>query len=279
MTTRLHLTFMTLAALCFLGLPADLIALDYFPPSRDGDPSRSSGERPYGEFDKGDEEIPFMEETVVKGVFVDPFDTGGEPVRDPWEPVNSNTFTLNYNIDRYVMKPTVRVYSFIVPPDVRDSLGNAFYNVGFASRFLNNFFQGKFARAGIELQRFLLNTVLGVGGLFDVATYMFEIEAPPMEDTGQTLASYGLGSGPYLVLPLLPPMTVRDAAGRVGDILLNPVNYFIPFAPNVGVNAMNRFNDRAVNLETFEGIEESTIDLYGAARSAYFDRRGQDIRE
>ena len=154
-----------------------------------------------------------------------------------------------------------------------------FYNVGFASRFLNSFFQGKFDRAGIELQRFLLNTTLGVGGLFDVATYMFEIEAPPMEDTGQTLASYGLESGPYLILPLLPPMTVRDAAGRVGDIFLNPVNYFIPFVPNVGINGMNRFNERAVNLETFEGIEESTIDLYGAARSAYFDRRGQDIQE
>lgn len=277
MTARRYLTSTTLAVLCFVGLPTTLVAMDYFPPSLDG-------EQPHGpvaekQFDKGGEEILLMDETVVEGVFEDPFDVESEPVRDPWESLNSNIFGFNYNVDRYFMKPVARGYSAVVPPDVQDSLGNAFDNMGFPSRFLNNVFQGKFDRAGIELQRFFLNTTLGVGGFFDVATHMFEIEEPPTEDVGQTLASYGIESGPYLVLPLLPPMTVRDVAGQVGDIFLNPVNYFIPFIPNVGVNAVERFNDRAINLETFEGIEESTVDLYGAARSAYFDRRAQDIRE
>lgn len=257
----------------------DLIALPYFSPDPAGDPGRPREPKPFGEPDKDEEKIPVMDETVVEGTFEDPFATESEPVQDPWEPFNARTFTLNYNIDRYALKPAARVYSVIVAPDVQDSLANAFDNLGFASRFLNCIFQGKFDRAGIEMNRFLLNSILGVGGLFDVAKYMFGIEAPPAEDTGQTLATYGMASGPYMVLPLLPPMTVRHAVGYAGDIFMNPVNYFIPFVPNLGLNAEDRLNDRAVNLDTFEGLEESTIDLYGAVRSGYMDRRAKDIQE
>ena len=256
--------------------PEDPFVQQYVPREPDDDRGRSSEEKP---FDQDDEKIDVMEETVVEGVFADPFDTESKPVQDPWEPFNSNTFALNHTLDRYMLKPAARVYSGIVPTDVRSSLGNAFNNLGFASRFLNNVFQGKFDRAGIEMQRFLLNSTLGVAGLFDVATSMFEIEAPPAEDTGQTLASYGLESGPYLVLPLLPPMTVRDAVGYTGDIFLNPVNYFVPIIPNLSLNTTERLNDRAANLETFEKIEESTFDLYGAVRSAYFDHRTKQIQQ
>ena len=263
---------------------ADSIGLQYFPPDPGGDPGRPNESTPSGESGTANEgAIPVMDETVVEGTFEDPFEdpfeTGSEPVRDPWEPFNSTTFALNYRIDRYALKPVARVYAGIVPPDVQDSLANAFENLGFASRFLNGIFQGKFDRAGIEMQRFLLNSILGVGGLFDVAKYMFDIEAPPAEDAGQTLATYGVASGPYLVLPLLPPMTVRHAVGYAGDIFMNPVNYFIPFAPNLALNAADRLNTRAVNLKTFEELEASTVDLYGAARSGYLDRRAKDVQE
>ncbi len=258
----------------------ELIALPYFPPDLDGDPVRPNEQTPFGGLDKDDEEdIPVLEETVVEDTFEDPFATESEPVHDPWEPFNTTTFRLSYNFDRYALKPAARVYSAVVAPDVQDSLANAFNNLGFASRFLNNVFQGKFDRAGTEMQRFLLNSVLGVGGLFDVAKYMFDIEAPPVEDAGQTLATYGMASGPFMVLPLLPPMTVRHAVGYAGDIFMNPVNYFIPFVPNLGLNAGDRVNSRAINLETFEGLEESTIDLYGAVRSGYLDRRAKAIAE
>lgn len=258
--------------------PGHLSALPFFRPDPDSGLDRSKEDS--RELDKDDEEITVMEETVVEGMFEDPFATESEPVRDPWEPFNSRTFALNYNLDRYMLKPAARVYSGLVPSDVQNSLGNAFDNLGFASRFLNSVFQGKFGRAGIEMQRFLLNSTLGVGGLFDVATHMFGIEVPPAEDTGQTLASYGIDSGPYLVLPFFyQPMTVRDAVGYAGDIFMNPVNYFIPFIPNLGLNATDLFNNRASNLETFQGLEESTIDLYGAVRSGYMDRRAQEIQE
>ena len=265
--------------------PEESIGLQYFPPDPAGDPGRPSEQTPFGALDTDDDEdVHVMEETVVEGAFEedtfeDPFATESEPVEDPWEPFNSRIFTLNYNVDRYALKPMARAYSVVIAPDLQDSLANAFDNLGFASRFLNSLFQGKLDRAGTELQRFLLNSTLGVGGLFDVAKYMFGIEAPPAEDVGQTLATYGMASGPYMVLPMLPPMTVRDAVGYAGDIFMNPVNYFIPFAPNLGLNAGDRLNDRAVNLEAFEDLEESTVDLYGAVRSAYMDRRAKDIEE
>lgn len=257
----------------------DLIPRQSFPSGSDGVPGNPGEHKTFGESDNHKDGVLRMEETVVESTFDDPFAIEGEQVEDPWEPLNSRIFTLNYNIDRYALKPVVRVYSGVVPPDVQDSLANVFDNLGFASRFLNSMFQGKIDRAGIEMQRFLLNSILGVGGLFDVARYMFGIEAPPAEDAGQTLATYEVASGPYMVLPLLPPMTVRDAVGYAGDIFMNPVNYFIPFVPNIGLNVTGRLNDRAINIKTFEGLEESTVDLYGATRSGYLDRRAKDIQE
>ncbi|MEC4674671.1 MAG: VacJ family lipoprotein [Nitrospirota bacterium] len=228
--------------------------------------------------------VQLLEETGEDDNFVDPFEEPSEThvsedLRDPWESFNSSMFNFNYKVDRYVMKPVAQGYNFFIPPDVQNSLGNAFSNMAFAPRFLNNVFQGKFKRAGKETGRFLINTIIGIGGFFDVAKYVFDLEAPTTEDVGQTLAVSGVNSGPYLILPFFPPTTVRDAVGFVGDSILNPINYFIPFIPNLGLNVEQRINDRSINLETFEGLEESTVDLYGAVRSAYFERRAQQIRE
>jgi len=240
----------------------------------------TTSEKPY----VGDEGIPVMAETVVEGSsidsFRDPFDEGPQVVvNDPWESFNAPVFQFNYDVDRYLLKPVARGYNKVVPPDVQGSLANAFNNMGFMSRLLNSVFQGKYGRAGIETKRFLINTTIGVAGLFDVAKYVFETEAPPSEDTGQTLAIYGMESGPFLILPFLPPLTVRDAVGYAGDIAMNPFNYFIPFFPNFGTNVEKTVNDRSINLETFDGVEESTVDLYGAVRSGYFDRRAKDLSE
>ena len=225
-----------------------------------------------------------MAETVVEGSSVetyrDPFDEGPQVVvHDPWESFNANVFQFNYDVDRYFLKPVARGYNAIVPPDVQGSMANAFHNMGYMTRFLNSLFQGKYGRAGIETKRFLINSTIGVAGLFDVAKYVFDTEAPPSEDTGQTLAIYGMNSGPFLVLPFLPPLTVRDAVGYAGDIAVNPLNYFIPFFPNLGLNVEDTVNERSLNLETFEGVEESTVDLYGAVRSGYFQRRAKDISQ
>lgn len=239
-----------------------------------------STEKPY----VGDEGIPVMAETVVEGSaidsFPDPFDVGPQAVvNDPWESFNADMFQFNYDMDRYLLKPVAKGYNAVIPPDVQGSMANAFDNMGFMTRFLNSLFQGKYGRAGIETKRFLINSTIGVAGLFDVAKYVFDTEAPPSEDTGQTLAMYGMQSGPFLILPFLPPLTVRDAVGYVGDIAMNPINYFIPFFPNMGLNTERTVNDRSLNLDKFAGIEESTVDLYGAVRSGYFDSRAKDLSE
>lgn len=239
-----------------------------------------SSDTPYVE----DEEIPMMAETVVEGPtidsFNDPFDEGPQTVvQDPWESFNSEMFEFNYNMDRYVLKPAAKGYDAIVPSDVQGSIANVFHNMGIMSRLLNSLFQGKYERAGIEMKRFLINSTIGVGGLFDVAKYAFDTKAPPAEDAGQTLAVYGFESGPFLVLPFMRPFTVRDAVGYAGDIALNPINYVIPFFPNLALTAEDTVNERSLNLDTFEGIEESTVDLYGAVRSGYFQRRAKDISE
>ena len=233
-----------------LHFQAELLA--YSPPEPADGADRSS--RDAGESDE--EEVPLIEETFVEDTFQDPFSTESEPVRDPWEPFNSTTFAFNYNLDRYALKPLAKVYSGILPPDVQNSLGNAFNNMGFPSRFLNGVLQGKGDRAVTELQRFLLNSTLGVAGLFDVATYMFDLEAPPKEDIGQTLASYG---GGFRTLSGSAAVSSGDGSRRSGicrRYLHEPLQlFYIPVVPNAGLNAADRLNSRALNIERFEGIE------------------------
>jgi phospholipid-binding lipoprotein MlaA len=216
---------------------------------------------------------------------------------DPWEGFNTKVFEFNRQLDKYVLKPVAQGYNFVVPNVAQIGVKNVFYNIRFPARFLNNAFQGKVRGAGIEVGRFLLNSSVGLGGLVDVATMMDIVT--PEEDTGQTMGVYGIGPGPYLILPFLPPFTVRDFAGYVADIALNPINWLV--FPIIEVNGIpslvahkNRMtttivqtssrvgeiiNDRSLNLEKFQGVEEATLDLYSAVRNAYLQKRAKAIRE
>jgi len=231
---------------------------------------------------------------------LDPFSKPGEEgieEYDPWEPLNTKFFEFNRQLDRWVLKPVAKGYNFIVPNVVQVGVSNFFYNVRVTPRFMNNLFQGKFKGAGIEAGRFLINTTAGVGGFFDVAQH-FQLTTPE-EDTGQTLGFYGVKPGPYIMVPLLGPYSARDLVGYVGDIALNPV-YWLMF-PIIEIDAIpsvvphaNRttsslilltargteiVNDRSLNLEKFQGVEESTLDLYAAVRNAYLQKRAKAIRE
>jgi len=127
------------------------------------------------------------------------------------------------------------------------------------------------------LARFLLNTTIGIAGFFDVAK---ELGTEKKEaDTGQTLGVYGTGPGPYLILPFLPPLTVRDGIGSVFDVALDPLNYVLPFAAIAGMKGGNVVNERSLNLELFENVEETVLDLYSAVRNAYLQRRHKAIRD
>lgn len=229
----------------------------------------------------------------------DPFakaDEDGEEY-DPWEPFNTLMFEFNRKVDKYALKPVAQGYNFIVPDFVQLGISNIFYNFRFPQRFLNNIFQGKLKGAGIEVGRFLLNTTVGYAGFIDLAK---EIDfVTPDEDFGQTLGFYGVKPGPYLVVPFLQPFTVRDFAGYVTDIFLNPINWLV--APiievegvpsliahknrttttfvQIGVRVGEVVNERSRNLEKFQGVEEATLDLYTAVRNAYLQSRTRAIRE
>ncbi|MDT3776859.1 VacJ family lipoprotein [Nitrospira sp. MA-1] len=231
--------------------------------------------------------------------FFDPFDESDQAQGkdyDPLEPVNSAVFEFNYRLDKYVVKPAAKVYNFFIPPDVQQSFSNVFQNIRFVPRLFNNLFQAKFQGAGIELSRFLINSTLGVGGLFDPAKIMFDLDTP-QEDMGQTLGSYGVGPGPFLMIPFLGPFTLRDGIGFIGDSFLDPFNWLVlPFieiadAPRLvqhdptvtfsrlGMVAGETVNLRALTLEKFQGVEEGTLDLYGAVRNAYLQQRRKAIQE
>ncbi|MGB4068301.1 MAG: VacJ family lipoprotein [Nitrospira sp.] len=233
---------------------------------------------------------------------LDPFSKPGEEgieEYDPWEPLNTKFFEFNRQLDRWILKPVAKGYNFIVPNIVQVGVSNIFYNSRATPRFLNNMFQGKFKGAGIEVGRFLINTTVGIGGFFDVAQHYFKLTTPE-EDTGQTLGFYGVPPGPYLMIPILGPYTVRDLAGYAGDIALNPIYWLIlptmhnidsiptvvdideralTYAISIGARATEVVNERSLNLEKFQGVEESTLDLYAAVRNAYLQKRAKAIRE
>ena len=176
--------------------------------------------------------------------------------------------------DRYVLKPVATTWDYL-PDPVQESLGNAFDNIGMPRRLVNNLLQAKFKGAGTELARFGINTTAGVVGLFDVAKKVGLEKSDA--DTGQTLGIWGVGAGPYFILPLLPPLTVRDAFGFLADTAMNPLNYFIPLAASFGSRGGDTVNARSQNLELFESVEESTVDLYSAVRNFYLQGRQRAI--
>ena len=198
---------------------------------------------------------------------------------DPWEPFNEKMFTLNRNLDRFVLKPAARAYMVVMPEPWQVLIANGFDNINFVPRFVNSLLQGKWGGAGRELGRFLINSTAGIGGLFDPAKDYWGIPKS-REDFGQTLGVWGSGPGPYLVLPLMEPLTVRDGVGKFVDGLMDPLSYVLPFFwTRLGMKAGDTLNDRALNYDLFQGFEESVIDMYSAVRHGYLQRRQQLIKE
>ena len=198
---------------------------------------------------------------------------------DPWEAFNEKMFTFNYRVDKYVLKPIAKAYNAVMPDELQKMVDRGFTNINFVPRFVNSVLQGKWSGAGRELARFLINSTVGIGGLWDMAKQEWGIE-PSREDFGQTLAVWGVGPGPFLVLPFMAPTTVRDGIGIGVDGAMDPLSYYIPFIwDRLLMRIGNLINERSLNLELFEGVEESTVDLYTSVRNGYLQRRARQIRQ
>ena len=199
---------------------------------------------------------------------------------DPLEPLNRAIFSFNLGLDKALLRPLAAAYNTVLPDPVRDGVRNFLNNLRTPIVLANDVLQGEIGRAGETVGRFLLNSTIGVGGLFDIATeFGFEFHD---EDFGQTLAVWGVGEGPYLMLPILGPSNPRDAVGLVGEYFADPVviwtnntdREWILYA-RTGVDAVDR---RSRNVKTLEELERTSLDFYAAVRSLYRQRRMDEIR-
>jgi phospholipid-binding lipoprotein MlaA len=198
---------------------------------------------------------------------------------DPLEPMNRYFFELNYAADELLFKPLAGWYYVALPNFAQDGVRNVLRNVRSPVVLANDIFQGEGDRAGVTVGRFLVNSTMGVGGLFDIASRI-GLDYHD-EDFGQTLAVAGVGEGPYLMLPLLGPSNPRDAAGRVVDMLFDPLTYVGIFGgvDNIGLAAavVDGLDTRARNLKTLDEIRKGSLDYYATIRSLYRQRRNDEI--
>jgi len=224
-------------------------------------------------------EQPRYRQIALASSLAETVEAGEDFDSDPLEAFNEKMFWFNREVlDRFLLKPAATAWDFVIPDPVQQGVHNIFDNLAVVRRVVNNTLQLKFTGAATEVARFTINSTVGLVGFFDVAKNGFGIQQKD-EDMGQTFGLWGIGPGPYLVLPFLPPLTIRDGIGYAFDTAMTPYIYFIPWYANAGLTATSTVNERSVNLETFERVAESTIDLYGAVRNAYLQRRAAAIRQ
>ena len=203
---------------------------------------------------------------------------GSDP-RDPYENYNRSMFTFNKSVDDNVLKPVATGYVKVVPTVVREAIGNFFANIGDVWTAANNYLQGKPKDGTTDLVRVIFNSTIGIAGLIDVATPMGLPKHE--EDFGQTLAVWGAKSGPYFVLPILGPSTVRDALAKPVDLYADPLTASsdVPVrAKNTG-RALRLVDDRASVLDTTNIMEGAALDPYQFYRDAYLQRRESRVRD
>jgi phospholipid-binding lipoprotein MlaA len=198
---------------------------------------------------------------------------------DPYEQTNRQMLVFNGKIDRYVVVPSVAVYFVLVPEKGREGVHNFLGNLSLPTIFVNDMLQGELVRGGQSAARFVINTGFGFGGFFDPATKM---GIPGHgEDFGQTLAVWGLGEGPYLVLPFFGPSNPRDTSGLAIDAVIDPTN-FIPIKQHLWWDAGREYftylDLRGETYETIAGIQRSSVDYYASLRSLYRQLRNSEIR-
>jgi phospholipid-binding lipoprotein MlaA len=206
---------------------------------------------------------------------------------DPFEPVNRAIYNVNWLLDGLILEPAARLYRIAAPQFVRTGVTNFLANLRTPVVLINDLLQGKPERAELTLGRFMFNTIMGVGGLIDVGG-MLGMPERHHEDFGQTLGVYGVGSGPYLMLPLLGPSNVRDTVGQVVDLAFDPLTilgavdigiFIVPTELGLARTGTESLSFRERNLENIDELRRSSIDEYAAVRSLYRQLRTSEIRD
>jgi phospholipid-binding lipoprotein MlaA len=204
-----------------------------------------------------------------------------EKTNDPLEPMNREIFNFNLFLDRNLIKPVALGYRNVFPQFVRDTIRNFLHNLNEPVIFANDMMQGEWGAANLSAARFLINSTFGVGGLVDFAT---NTGVPRQTgDFGQTLASWGVAEGPYLVLPIFGPSNPRDAVGMGVDGVMEPFGYLASDygagnSATIGRMAASGVDLRARNIETLDDLERNAIDFYAELRSLYRQHRAEELR-
>lgn len=196
---------------------------------------------------------------------------------DPLETFNRGSFAFNLTLDKYLLKPVAKTYRFIMPGFLRTGVTNALDNLATPVTVANDLLQGKPRRATESVGRFMFNTIIGFGGLIDIGG-MLGMPERHSEDFGQTLAVYGVGSGPYLMVPLFGPSNPRDLVGTVVDFVFDPFTFVAPTEASLGRRGATIVSFREENLETIDELQRTSIDFYAATRTLAQQLRDTQIR-
>ncbi|GGF54532.1 MlaA family lipoprotein [Alteromonas lipolytica] len=194
---------------------------------------------------------------------------------DPWEGFNRSMFAFNNAAYDYVLTPVSNGYKAVLPQPVRNSVGNFFSNLREPLNLLNNIFSGEVSDAGTNLGRFLINSTIGLLGLFDPASSWFDI-TPKERSIGDTLASYGVGAGPYLVLPLLGQSDVRGGFSVLTEGLIHPVNHIADSPQTYQLRAVDGVDEFSEQSDTYHTLYQNADDPYIYFRNQYLQGQARD---
>jgi len=206
-------------------------------------------------------------------------------VKDCFESVNRGIFAFNQGLDKAVLKPLAKGYRKF-PQPIRSGTSNALNNLGNLVTIPNNILQGQIKSASINSLRLIINSTLGIAGIFDVASY-YGLSKEDKEDYGQTLGAWGFGEGCYFILPVLGPTTIRDSIGSLASVAGGDAWYNVTVAKDTQyfnesdyylTRILSGVDFRAKNIEAFDSLENSSIDLYASIRSLYLQDRQKKIQ-
>lgn len=201
--------------------------------------------------------------------------TAAKNPQDPYEGFNRASFTFNDKLDQVALKPAATAYKAVLPQFVQTGVGNFFGNIGDVSTALNNFMQARFSDGASDVGRVMINSVFGIAGLFDVASQGGLVKHD--QDFGQTLGRWGVASGPYLVLPLIGPTTMRDGLAMPVDLVTDPWSYKYPVRWRNTGSVIRVVDHRAYILDSSNLLEDAALDRYEFVRDAYLQRRESKI--
>ena len=209
-----------------------------------------------------------------------------EEKSDPFSGYNRTMTSFNDGLYEYVLAPVAKGYKFVVHKEIRSSVGKFFHNILYPIRLVNNLLQGKIKNSGEETGRFVINTTIGLFGLFDPAKSYFGLEAHN-EDFGQTLGFYGVGSGPHIVLPFLGPSNLRDTFSLYPDSMADPIDYHAnrnynltnSYGESLWLKAYDKVNYVSLHDGEYEKLKKDAVDLYPFLRDVYEQYRDKQIKE